>query len=86
MIEPIAVCGFVEWMKQTQEKNPELSMDEVGDIMAQRLQSYSWDFVEEMIWYVMDYVDRLNRDGRDIPDSLRVVARTLEAREKPSEF
>ena len=54
--------------------------------MAQRLQSYSWDFVEEMIWYAMDYVDRLNRDGRDIPDSLRVVARTLEAREKPSEF
>lgn len=86
LIEPIAVCGFVEWMKQTQEKNPELSMGEVGDIMVQRLQSYSWDFVEEMIWYAMDFVDRLNRDGRNIPDSLRVVARTLEAREKPSEF
>ena len=73
-------------MKQTQEKNPELSMGEVGDIMAQRLQSYSWDFVEEMIWYAMDYVDRCNRDGKDIPEMLRVVARILEARDEPIGF
>ena len=86
LIEPIASCGFVEWMKQTQEENPDCSIDEVGDIMAKRLQSYSWDFIEEMIWYAMDYVDRCNRDGKDIPEMLRVVARILEARDEPIGF
>lgn len=86
LIEPIASCGIVEWMKQTIDKNPDCTMDEVGDIMAKRLQSYSWDFIEEMIWYAMDFVDRCNRNGEEIPEGLRVVARILEAREEPSEF
>lgn len=86
LIEPIAGCGIVEWMKQTIDKNPDCTMDEVGDIMAKRLQSYSWDFIEEMIWYAMDYVDRCNRDGKDIPEMLRVVARILEARDEPIGF
>ena len=86
LIEPIACCGIVEWMKQTIDKNPDCTMDEVGDIMAKRLQSYSWDFIEEMIWYAMDYVDRCNRNGKEIPESLRVVARILEARDEPIGF
>lgn len=86
LIEPIAGCGIVEWMKQTIDKNPDCTMDEVGDIMAKRFQSYSWDFIEEMIWYAMDYVDRCNRNGKEIPESLRVVARILEARDEPIGF
>lgn len=86
LIEPIARCGTVEWMKQTIDKNPGCTMGEVGDIMAKRLQSYSWDFIEEMIWYAMDYVDRCNRDGKEIPERLRVVARLLEARDEPIGF
>ena len=86
LIEPIASCGIVEWMKQTIDKNPDCTMDEVGDIMAKRFQSYSWDFIEEMIWYAMDYVDRCNRNGKEIPESLRVVARILEARDEPIGF
>ena len=86
LIEPIASCGIVEWMKQTIDKNPDCTMDEVGDIMAKRFQSYSWDFIEEMIWYAMDYVDRCNRNSKEIPESLRVVARILEARDEPIGF
>lgn len=86
LIEPIAGCGIVEWMKQTIDKNPDCTMDEVGDIMAKRFQSYSWDFIEEMIWYAMDYVDRCNRNSKEIPESLRVVARILEARDEPIGF
>lgn len=86
LIEPIASCGIVEWMKQTIDKNPDCTMDEVGDIMAKRFQSYSWDFIEEMIWYAMDYVDRCNRNDKEIPESLRVVARILEARDEPIGF
>lgn len=78
----IAACGMVECMRQTIDKNPGCTMDDVADILRERFQDYSFDFIEEMIWYAMDYVDRMKRDGKEVPEVLRAIARYLEAREE----
>lgn len=78
----IAACGMVECMRQTIDKNPGCTMDDVADILSERFQDYSFDFVEEMIWYAMDFVDRMKRDGKEVPEDLRAIARYLQAREE----
>lgn len=81
LLTRIAACGMVECMRQTIDKNPGCAMDDVADILRERFQDYSFDFIEEMIWYAMDYVDRMKRDGKEVPEVLRAIARNLEARE-----
>ncbi|WP_273445754.1 hypothetical protein [Thermophilibacter provencensis] len=81
LVTRIAACGMVECMRQTIDKNPGCTMDDVADILSERFQDYSFDFIEEMVWYAMDFVDRMNRDGKEVPEDLRAIARNLEARE-----
>ena len=81
LVTKIAACGMVECMRQTIDKNPGCTMDDVADILSEHFQDYSFDFIEEMIWYAMDCVDRCNRDGKEVPEVLRAIARNLEARE-----
>lgn len=82
LVTKVAACGMVECMRQTIDKNPGCTMDDVADILSERFQDYSFDFIEEMIWYAMDYVDGMKRDGKEVPEVLRAIARYLEAREE----
>lgn len=84
LVTTIAGVGMVRWMKQTLDAHPDWTMDDVGDYLAERLQDYRYDFIEEMVYLAMDYVDGMNREGKDVPEDLRVIARNLEAREEPN--
>lgn len=86
LVEPIVAFGCVEWFQWAREKFPDRSNEELGDFIVRQLESASFDFFEEIIWFAMDYVDRCNRDGKEIPEELRVVARLLESREEPCEI
>ena len=82
-MEPIIIFGCLEWFQWVREKFPDKSNEELADFMSKQLDSASFDFFEDIIWFAMDYVDRCNRDGKEIPEKLRVVARLLESREEP---
>lgn len=83
LMEPIIIFGCLEWFQWVREKFPDKSNEELADFMSKQLDSASFDFFEDIIWFAMDYVDRCNRDGKEIPEELRVVARLLESREEP---
>lgn len=80
--------GLNERLRFIKEKNPE-KME--GDVLQETVQRefermFTPAGFEDCIYHAMDYMDRLNESGEDIPEGLRKFVRLLESQEEQYEF
>lgn len=68
--------GFTERIRFLKEKRPDFSEDMFKRELARLFDSP--EGLEDCIYHLMDYIDRLNESGEEIPEELRVLTRHLE--------
>lgn len=70
---PIIAYGAVERARFLKEKGKPQTLEQVKEWME------SPEAAEDSVYFVMGMVDRYNKEGKELPQELRVVARLLEA-------
>lgn len=70
---PIIAYGAAERSRFLKEKGKPQTLEQVKEWME------SPEAAEDSVYFVMDMVDRYNKEGKELPQDLRVVARLLEA-------
>ncbi|WP_455136522.1 hypothetical protein [Thermophilibacter sp.] len=68
--------GFTERIRFLKEKRPDFNEDMFKRELARLFDSP--EGLEDCIYHLMDYIDRLNESGEEIPEELRVLTRHLE--------
>ena len=70
---PIIAYGAAERSRFLKEKGRPQTLEQIVEWME------SPEAAEDSVYFVMDMVDRYNKEGKELPEDLRVVARLLEA-------
>lgn len=70
---PIIAYGAVERARFLKEKGKPQTLEQIKEWME------SPEAAEDSVYFVMDMVDRYNKEGKELPQDLRVAARLMEA-------
>lgn len=75
--------GFMERLRFIKEKNPEkMEGDALQETVERELDRlFNVEGFQDLFFHAMDYVDRLNESGEDIPEEMRKLVRLLESQE-----